>query len=437
MLYYLFDWLDKTFNMPGAGVFQYITFRAAMASITSLLIMIIFGKRFINYLRRKQIGETVRDLNLEGQKAKEGTPTMGGLLILAAIIIPTLLFAKLNNIYVLIMLGTTIWLGMVGFIDDYIKVFRHNKKGMPGKWKVVGQVSLGLIVGLLIMFHPDITVRETFEVDNRTVATHLESMPEELTADQQAQIENSRREVVVFSGSDVKTTKTTIPFVKDNQLDYAKIITWMGSWADKWVWLVYVLIVIFIITAVSNASNLTDGIDGLATGVAAVNGGALAILAWVSGNIIFSNYLNIMYLPNIGELTIFITAYMGATLGFLWFNTHPAEIFMGDTGSLALGGIIAVFAILIRKELLLIILCGIYIMENLSVIIQTAGCKLYRRRHKLPIGIPVPIEKRPYLMTPLHHHYQKKGIPEEKIVQRFIIVAILLAVVSIATLKLR
>lgn len=441
MLYYLFTWLDQSFNLPGAGVFQYISFRAAMSVITSLIIMIVFGKPFINYLRGRQIGETVRDLNLAGQKAKEGTPTMGGLLILAAIIIPTLLFAKLNNIYVLIMLGTTIWLGLVGFIDDYIKVFRHNKEGMPGKWKVVGQVFLGLVVGLLIMFHPDITVRETIEESNRTVAvspshdTRLDII--EGNADQEAKMENSRRSVVVYSGTDVKSTKTTIPFVKHNELDYAKIITWMGDWANKWVWLLYVLIVIFIVTAVSNAANLTDGIDGLATGVATVNGGALAVLAWVSGNIIFSNYLNIMYLPNIGELTVFIAAYMGATLGFWWFNSHPAEVFMGDTGSLALGGIIAVFAILIRKELLLIILCGIYIAENLSVIIQTTGCKMYRRKHKLPVGVPVPIDKRPFLMTPLHHHYQKKGIPEEKIVQRFVIVAILLAVVSIVTLKLR
>lgn len=391
MLYYLFDWLDKSLDFPGAGVFQYISFRAAVAFILSLLMMLVFGRPFIKWLRRKQIGDIVRDLDLVGQKEKEGTPTMGGLLILAAIIIPTLLFAKINNIYVLIMLFTTIWLGMIGFADDYIKSFKHDKRGLPGKFKVLGQVVLGATVGLLIMFHPDIT------------------------------------------GS----TETTIPFFKNNELDYAKIITWMGDWAQNWVWLLYVIIVIFIITAVSNAANLTDGIDGLATGVAATNGGALAILAWVSGNIIFSNYLNIMFLPNIGELTIFISAYMGATLGFLWFNTHPAEVFMGDTGSLALGGIIAVFAILIRKELLLPILCGIYLVEDLSVIIQTVGCKRYRRKHHLPMGVPVPIEKRPFLMTPLHHHYQKKNIPEQKIVQRFIIVAMMLAVVSIITLKLR
>ncbi|MCR5424202.1 MAG: phospho-N-acetylmuramoyl-pentapeptide-transferase [Bacteroidales bacterium] len=431
MLYYLFDWLDRAFDFPGAGVFQYISFRAAMSVITSLVIMLIFGKPFIKFLKKKQIGETVRDLDLDGQKAKEGTPTMGGLLILAAIVIPTLLFAKLDNIYVLIMLGTTIWLGLVGFIDDYIKVFRRNKKGLPGMYKVIGQVSLGLAVALLIMFHPDITVRKTMELEGDKVTATTQVEPNVNVA------ENSKKSVIVYSGENIKSTKTTIPFVKNNELDYAKIITWMGDWTNKWVWLVYAIIVIFIITAVSNAANLTDGIDGLATGVAAVNGSALAVLAWVSGNIIFANYLNIMYLPNIGELTIFITAYMGATMGFLWFNTHPAEIFMGDTGSLALGGIIAVFAILLRKELLLIILCGIYLVEDLSVIIQTVGCKLYRRKHKLPIGVAVPIEKRPFLMTPLHHHFQKKGIPEEKIVQRFVIVAILLAVVSIVTLKLR
>ncbi|MCF0212055.1 MAG: phospho-N-acetylmuramoyl-pentapeptide-transferase [Bacteroidales bacterium] len=420
MLYYLFTWLHQTYDLPGAGVFQYISFRAAMSVITSLAIMLIFGKPFIKYLRKKQIGEEVRDLNLQGQKEKTGTPTMGGLLIIASIIIPTLLFAKLDNIYVLIMIGTTLWLGMVGFLDDYLKK-KRGKEGLNGKWKVLGQVLLGLAVGLLVMFHPDITVRETSRQASEMVSAQ----------------ENSVNTVSVYSGEDVKSTKTTIPFVKNNELDYSRIITWMGDWTHNWVWLLYVIVVIFIITAVSNAANLTDGIDGLATGVAAVNGGALAILAWVSGNVIFAHYLNIMYLPNIGELTIFITAYMGATMGFLWFNTHPAEIFMGDTGSLALGGIIAVFAILIRKELLLVVLCGIYLVEDLSVIIQTTGCKRYRRKHKLPVGVPVPIEKRPFLMTPLHHHYQKKGIAEEKIVQRFVIVAILLAVVSIVTLKLR
>ncbi|MCQ2294868.1 MAG: phospho-N-acetylmuramoyl-pentapeptide-transferase [Bacteroidales bacterium] len=390
MLYYLFDWLDRAFDFPGAGVFQYISFRAAMSAITSLIIMLLFGKPFIRFIRRKSIGETVRNLGLDGQKEKEGTPTMGGLLILAAIIIPTLLFAKLDNVYVVAMLVTTVWLGIIGFVDDYIKVFRRNKEGLPGKFKVFGQVALGLGVGLLLAFHPSIA-----------------------------------------------STKTTIPFFKGNEFDYAWLISWMGDWALDYTWVVYVLVAIFVVTAVSNAANLTDGIDGLATSTASIIGGALAILAWLSGNIIMANYLNIVYLSDIGELTVFITAFVGATLGFLWFNTYPAEMFMGDTGSLALGGIIAVFALLIRKELLLPVLCGIYVVEDLSVIWQTWGCKWYRRKHKLPIGQPVPVDKRPLLMSPLHHHYQKQGFKEPKIVQRFAIVGILLAIISIVTLKLR
>lgn len=390
MLYYLFDWLDRAFDFPGAGVFQYISFRASMAAILSLLIMLFCGKPFIRFIRRKSIGETVRNLGLEGQKEKEGTPTMGGLIILSAIVIPTLLLAKLDNVYVITMLVTTVWLGLIGFIDDYIKVFKKDKAGMPGKFKVFGQVVLGLGVGLLLSFHPDIA-----------------------------------------------STKTTIPFVKGNEFDYAWLISWMGDWTQNWVWVVYVLVAIFVVTAVSNAANLTDGIDGLATSTASIIGGALAILAWLSGNIIMANYLNIVYLPNIGELTVFITAFVGAALGFLWFNTYPAEIFMGDTGSLALGGIIAVFALLIRKELILPILCGIYVVEDFSVILQTWGCKLYRRKHHLPPDQAVPVDKRPFLMTPIHHHYQKQGIAEPKIVQRFVIIGILLAIVSIVTLKLR
>ena len=390
MLYYLFDWLDRAFDFPGAGVFQYISFRASMAAILSLLIMLFCGKPFIRFIRRKSIGETVRNLGLEGQKEKEGTPTMGGLIILSAIVIPTLLLAKLDNVYVITMLVTTLWLGLIGFIDDYIKVFKKDKAGMPGKFKVFGQVVLGLGVGLFLSFHPDIA-----------------------------------------------STKTTIPFVKGNEFDYAWLISWMGDWTQNWVWVVYVLVAIFVVTAVSNAANLTDGIDGLATSTASIIGGALAILAWLSGNIIMANYLNIVYLPNIGELTVFITAFVGAALGFLWFNTYPAEIFMGDTGSLALGGIIAVFALLIRKELILPILCGIYVVEDFSVILQTWGCKLYRRKHHLPPDQAVPIDKRPFLMTPIHHHYQKQGIAEPKIVQRFVIIGILLAIVSIVTLKLR
>lgn len=391
MLYYLFNWLHQM-GVPGTGVFQYISFRAGASLVTALFILLFFGKPFIRWMKNKMgmMDEVRTELGLEGAARKSQTPTMGGLLILAAILIPTLLFAKIDNIYVLIMIGTTIWMGMIGFLDDYLKKTR-GKAGLPGKFKVLGQVLLGLIVGLLIIYHPDI------------------------------------------SGS----TTTTIPFVKNNEFDYAWLVTWMGDWAKDWIWVVYVLVIIFIVTAISNASNLTDGIDGIATGVAAVNGGALALLAWLSGNAIMAAYLNIMYLPDIGELAIFSTAFVGATLGFLWFNGHPAEIFMGDTGSLSIGSIIAVFAILIKKELLLPVLCGIYVVENLSVIVQTTYCKIYRRKHHLPPNQLVPVEKRPFLMTPLHHHYQKKGVAEEKVVIRFIIIAILLAIFTLGTLKLR
>ena len=417
MLYYLFDWLDKAFDFPGAGVFQYISFRAAMAVITSLIITIIFGKPIIKYLRKKQIGETVRDLGLEGQKQKEGTPTMGGIIILAAILIPTVLFAKIDNIYVIVMIITTIWLGLLGFLDDYIKVFKKNKEGLPGKYKILGQVGLGLVVGLIIMFHPDITIKE-----RKSVETYVETHNVNID-------KNYDKATKEFSEHPIKSTKTTIPFVKNNEFDYANLITWMGDWAKDWVWLLFVIVVIFIVTAVSNAANLTDGIDGLATGTSAIIGGTLAILAWVSGNIIFSNYLNIMFLPNIGELTIFVAAFVGATIGFLWYNTHPAEIFMGDTGSLALGGIIAVFAILIRKELLIPILCGIFVVENMSVIIQRSYFKHTKKKYGEG--------RRVFLMAPIHHHYQKKAIPEQKLVQRFFLVGIILAVITIVTLKLR
>lgn len=370
---------------------QYISFRSACCFITSLLIMLLCGKPFIKWIGVKlHMNDTVRtELGLEGAETKSKTPTMGGLLILAAIIIPTLLFTKLDNVYILIMLGTTIWLGLIGFLDDYMKK-KVSKKGLSGKYKVIGQVALGLAVGLLIVFHPDIA-----------------------------------------------TTKTTIPFVKNNEFDYTWLVSWMGDWAVKWVWLVYVVIAIFVVTAVSNAANLTDGIDGLASGVGATTGGALAILAWLSGNVVMANYLNIAYLPNIGELTMFISSFVGALLGFLWFNSHPAQIFMGDTGSLTIGGIIAVFALLIHKELLLPLLCGIYLIEDFSVIHQTMFCKRYRKTHHLKPNEIVPVEARPYKMTPLHHHYQKAGQAEEKVVQRFIIIAVLLAIVSIVTLKLR
>lgn len=391
MLYYLFDWLDRAYDVPGAGVFQYISFRAACCFISSLLIMLLCGKPFIRWIgNRLHMNDVVRtELGLEGANQKSQTPTMGGLLIIAAIVVPTLLFTKLDNIYILIMLGTTLWLGVIGFMDDYIKK-KVSKKGLAGRYKVIGQVVLGLAVGLLVVFHPEIS-----------------------------------------------TTKTTIPFVKNNEFDYVWLVSWMGSWAENWVWLVYVIVAIFVVTAVSNAANLTDGIDGLASGVGATVGGALAILAWLSGNIVMANYLNIAYLPNIGELTMFISSFIGALLGFLWFNSHPAQIFMGDTGSLTIGGIIAVFALLIHKELLLPLLCGIYLLEDFSVIHQTTFCKIYRKRHHLKPNEVVPIEKRPYKMTPLHHHFQKTGQAEEKVVQRFIIIAVLLAIVSIVTLKLR
>lgn len=391
MLYYLFDWLDRAYDVPGAGVFQYISFRAACCFISSLLIMLLCGKPFIRWIgNRLHMNDVVRtELGLEGANQKSQTPTMGGLLIIAAIVVPTLLFTKLDNIYILIMLGTTLWLGVIGFMDDYIKK-KVSKKGLAGRYKVIGQVVLGLAVGLLVVFHPEIS-----------------------------------------------TTKTTIPFVKNNEFDYVWLVSWMGSWAENWVWLVYVIVAIIVVTAVSNAANLTDGIDGLASGVGATVGGALAILAWLSGNIVMANYLNIAYLPNIGELTMFISSFIGALLGFLWFNSHPAQIFMGDTGSLTIGGIIAVFALLIHKELLLPLLCGIYLLEDFSVIHQTTFCKIYRKRHHLKPNEVVPVEKRPYKMTPLHHHFQKTGQAEEKVVQRFIIIAVLLAIVSIVTLKLR
>lgn len=417
MLYYLFDWLDSSFDFPGAGVFQYISFRAAAAVITSLLITIVFGKKLINFLRRKQVGETVRDLGLEGQKAKEGTPTMGGLIILAAILVPTLLFAKLDNIYVIIMLITTIWLGALGFVDDYIKVFRKNKAGLSGKLKVVGQVVLGIVVGCMMYFHPEITIKEKTEIAQYSQQHNLQD---------KSQYEQAK---VEFQEESSRSTKTTIPFVKNNEFDYSWLIKWVGDNYKDYAWLIFIPIVIFFITAISNGANLTDGIDGLATGTSAIIGSCLAILAWVSGNIIFANYLNIMYIPNVGELTIFIAAFVGATMGFLWYNTHPAQIFMGDTGSLAIGGIIAVFAILIRKELLIPILCGVFIVENLSVVMQVSYFKYTKKKYGEG--------RRIFLMSPLHHHYQKKGYPEQKIVQRFFIISIILAVTTIVTLKLR
>jgi len=412
MFYYLFKYLDAAYNFPGAGVFQYLSFRAALAVITSLVISLLFGKRWINYLNRKQVGETIRDLGLEGQLEKQGTPTMGGLIILTSILVPVLLFAKLDNIYILLMLFTTVWLGMIGILDDYIKVFRKHKEGLPGKYKVVGQVILGLVVGLVMYFNPDVVVREKQRTGEDIVVMMEKTGPSSnFTIDQQ------------------KSLKTTIPFFKNNEFDYASLLEWMDGNYRKWAFLIFIPIVIFIIVAVSNGANLTDGMDGLATGTSAIIGLTLGILAWVSGNIIFANYLNIMYLPNVGELTIFISAFVGATVGFLWFNAYPAQVFMGDTGSLAIGGIIAVFAILIRKELLIPVLCGIFLAESLSVILQVSYFKYTKKKYGAG--------RRIFLMSPLHHHYQKKGYPEPKIVLRFFIVGILLSVFTIVTLKLR
>jgi phospho-N-acetylmuramoyl-pentapeptide-transferase len=412
MLYYLFAYLDRAFDIPGAQVFQYISFRAAAAVLTSLFISLVFGKRWINYLNRKQVGETIRDLGLEGQIEKQGTPTMGGLIILASILVPTLLFTELTNTYILLMLFTTVWLGGLGFADDYIKVFRKNKRGLPGKTKILGQVLLGVVVALTMYFDPTVQVREKSSTASTLVQTIEATGP------------MSR-----FSTSETRSTKTTIPFVKNNEFDYALLLKWMGPGYQNWAFLIFIPIVIFIITAVSNGANLTDGMDGLAVGTSAIIGATLGILAWVSGNIIFADYLNIMYLPDTGELTIFISAFVGANIGFLWYNSYPAQVFMGDTGSLALGGIIAVFAILIRKELLIPILCGIFLAESLSVMIQVSWFKYTKRKYGAG--------RRIFKMSPLHHHYQKLGYPEPKIVLRFQIVGIFLAVLSIITLKLR
>ena len=416
MLYYLFEYLDEVYQFPGAGVFQYISFRAAMAVITSLIITLLWGKRIIKYLIKKQVGETVRDLGLDGQLEKQGTPTMGGLIILGAILIPTLLFAKLDNIYIILMIFTTIWLGLIGFVDDYIKVFKKDKKGLAAKFKIMGQVILGLVIGFTIYFEDSIVIREK-ATDNETNIKNI------ITNNDKSNTIN------LFSKDAVKSTKTTIPFVKNNEFDYSVLLSWLGGNYSKWSFLIFIPIVILIITAVSNSCNLTDGMDGLATGTSAIIGTTLGVLAWVSGNIIFADYLNIMYIPNTGELTIFVSAFVGATTGFLWYNSYPAQIFMGDTGSLALGGIIAVFAILIRKELLIPILCGIFLAESLSVIIQVTYFKHTKRKYGQG--------KRIFKMSPLHHHYQVLGYPEPKIVLRFFIVGIFLAIWTIITLKLR
>jgi len=408
MLYYLFDYLDKHYNFIGAGVFQYITFRSGMAVLLSLVLSMVFGKRIINFIRNKQIGETIRELGLEGQNQKTGTPTMGGLIIIFATLVPVLLFAKIDNIYVILLVITTIWMGFIGFVDDYIKVFRKNKEGLKGRFKVIGQVGLGIIVGSVMYFSDSITVRKDT---------------------QRANVVTENQVTISTKIVEEKSTATTIPFFKNNELDYAELISWVGDDYKNYAWLIFIPIVILIVTAVSNGANLTDGIDGLAAGSSAIIVIALGIFTFVSGNVIFSNYLNIMYIPNSGEMTVFIAAFVGALIGFLWYNAYPAQVFMGDTGSLTIGGIIAVLAIAVRKELLIPILCGIFLIENLSVVLQVFYFKYTRK--KFGEG------KRLFLMAPLHHHFQKKGLHESKIVTRFLIIGILLAIISIVTLKLR
>ncbi|HIY76337.1 MAG TPA: phospho-N-acetylmuramoyl-pentapeptide-transferase [Candidatus Sphingobacterium stercorigallinarum] len=414
MLYYLFTWLNEHIHIPGAGLFQYISFRTAMAVIVSLVITTAYGSRLIRLLQRKQVGETIRDLGLQGEEQKKGTPTMGGLIIISGILIPTLLFAKLDNIYVVLMIITTLWMGAIGFLDDYIKVFRKNKEGLAGRFKVIGQVGLGVLIAITMYFHPEIVARQ--QVTNPTSSKPVEVIINPSTGEK-------------IYAENVKSTKTNIPFYKNNEFDYAKVLSAFGIHSSWGTFVIFLLVVVFIITAVSNGANITDGIDGLATGTSAIMGITLAVLAYVSGNIIFADYLNIMFIPNSGELVIFAGAFAGACMGFLWYNAYPAQVFMGDTGSLAIGGIIAAFAILIRKELLIPILCGVFLIENVSVILQVSYFKYTKKKYGEG--------RRIFLMSPLHHHYQKKGYHESKIVTRFVIVSVMLAILTIVTLKVR
>ncbi len=406
MLYYLFEYLEKQYQVPGAGLFQFTTFRAAMAVLLSLIVATVYGKRIILFLQKKQIGETVRDLGLDGQKQKAGTPTMGGLIIILSTLIPVILFTRLDNIYVILLIVTTIWMGVIGFIDDYIKIFKKDKEGLKGKFKVLGQVGLGLIVGATLYFHPEVTMKDH---DSTTITETFQ--------------------VQEITGEEIKSTKTTVPFFKNNELDYSVFVSWISDGAKEYTWLIFIPMIILIVTAVSNGANLTDGIDGLAAGSSAIIVLTLGIFALVSGNIFFSDYLDVMYIPGAQELLVFIAAFVGALVGFLWYNTFPAQVFMGDTGSLTIGGVIAVIAIIIRKELLIPVLCGIFFAESLSVMIQVGYFKYTKK--KLGEG------KRVFLMAPLHHHYQKKGYHESKIVTRFWIIGILLAVVTVVTLKVR
>lgn len=415
MLYHLFKYLDTAYNLPGAGLFRYLSFRAALAILVSLVIGMLFGKTLIGLLHKRQVGETIRDLGLEGQNQKQGTPTMGGLIIIASILVPTLLFADLTNIYIIVMLVSTVWLGLIGFLDDYIKVFRKNKKGLAGKFKVIGQVGVGIFVGSMLYFSPDVRIEQKADGITNDSATLFQ--------------QNANPEDEGANWVESRSTKTTIPFIKNNEFDYTWLINWLGGDAKKWAWLIFIPIVIFIVTAVSNGANITDGLDGLATGTSAIIGLTLAILAYVSGNYLLADYLNIMYIPESGELVVFGGAFVGACIGFLWYNSYPAQVFMGDTGSLALGGIIAVFAIAIRKELLIPVLCGIFLVENLSVMLQVSYFKYTRKKYGEG--------RRILLMSPLHHHYQKKGMHESKIVARFWIIGVMLAVATIVTLKLR
>ena len=404
MLYYIFEYLQNNYNFPGAGLFQYISFRAAMAIITSLIVSLVFGGRIIRLIKNRQIGEQIRELGLDGEQNKKGTPTMGGIIILAAILIPTLLFARIDNIYIMIMVFSTVWLGFIGFADDYIKVYKKDKQGLAGKFKVLGQVVIGLIVGLTMVFHSDIVVKEDIDF-------------------------SYKKEIIGSADIAKKSSRTTVPFFKNNEFDYHDLTSWIGKSSENYAWILFVLIVVFIITAVSNGANMTDGLDGLATGISAIIGATLALFAYVSGNIIAAEYLNIMYIPNISELVIYMSAFVGSCVGFMWYNSYPAQVFMGDTGSLSLGGIIAVVAILIRKELLIPLLCGVFLIENLSVMMQVGYFKYTKR--KFGVG------KRIFKMAPLHHHYQKLGMHESKIVTRFWIVGIFLAVLTVVTLKLR
>ena len=409
MLYHFFTYLNNRFDFPGSGLFEFISFKAALAVITSLVITLVFGSKLIRFLHQKQVGETVRDLGLDGQLEKTGTPTMGGIIILAGILIPTLLFADLSNIYIQLMLISTVLLGAIGFVDDYIKVFKKNKEGLAGKFKVFGQIAVGLIVASSLYFHQDVTIKSKV---NEPSVNQLETVSEEGS-----------------SWVEMRSTKTTIPFIKNNEFDYSWLLVWLNKDLEKYTWIIFIPLVIIIVTAVSNGANITDGLDGLATGTSAIIGTTLAIFAYLSGNLVFADYLNILFIPNSSELVIFISSFVGACIGFLWYNSYPAKVFMGDTGSLALGGIIAVFAIAIRKELLIPVFCGVFLIENLSVILQVSYFKYTKKKYGEG--------KRIFLMSPIHHHYQKKGVHEAKIVARFWILGILLAVLSIVTLKLR